>query len=76
MNKQNYIVFTYRYMWKTKDNKNVFNVKFVTGAVEEHKRFMGLLQKDENVISATRIYVNEINVSLTEQHEFVKKETK
>lgn len=70
-------IYTYRYIWKTNDSKkDMFNVKYITGAEVEHKAFMGKLQKDETVVSATRIYVNEINVSLTEQYEFIKKEKK
>ena len=37
---------------------------------------MGMLQANENVVSASRIYVSEINVTLTEQHEIVEKEKK
>ena len=78
MKKENQnVVYTYRYIWKVKDaKKDMFNVKYVTGLEEEQKRFMGMLQANENVVSASRIYVSEINVTLTEQHEIVKKEKK
>lgn len=74
--KKDYVVYNYRYTWRTKDNEKEFYVKFFIGTEEEHKRFMGNLLKDENVVVATRIYINEVNVSLTEQHEFIKKEKK
>lgn len=70
-------VYTYRYIWKSKDaKKDMFNVKYVTGSEQEQLRFMGMLQSNENIVCASRIYVSEINVSLTEQHEIVKKEKK
>lgn len=70
-------VYLYRYIWKVKDAKNgMFNVKYVSGVEEEQKKFMGMLQANENVVCASRIYVSEINVTLTEQHEIVKKEKK
>lgn len=70
-------VFTYRYIWKVKEaKKDMFNVKYITGVKQEHDKFMSMLRNDENVITASRIYVNEINVTLTEQHEIVKKEMK
>lgn len=74
--KKDCIVYNYRYTWRTKDNEKQFFVKFFVGTEDEHKAFMHGLLKDENVIVATRIYVNEVNVSLTEQHEFIKKEKK
>ena len=76
-NKKNEMtVYNYRYTWKVKDNEKQFFVKFFVGTEEEHKKFMSSLIQDENVIVATRIYINEVNVSLTEQHEFIKKEQK
>ena len=74
MKKQENIVYTYRYIWKNKAGK--FCVKFICGAEEEHKVFMGKLQSSEEVVTATRIYVNEINVDMIEQHEFIKREVK
>lgn len=74
---ENMTVYTYRYIWKLKDEKEgKFNVKYLTGVTEEHKQFMGRIQQDESVVSCARIYVSEVNVSLTEQHEIVKKEKK
>lgn len=76
-NKNENTIYTYRYIWKTKDQKkDMFNVKYVTDVENVHKVFMKTLQDTENVVCASRIYVNEINVSLTEQHEIVKKEQK
>ena len=70
-------VYLYRYIWKVKDAKDgIFNVKYISGTEEEQKKFMGVLQANENVVSASRIYVSEINVMLTEQHEIVKREKK
>ena len=78
MKKENQnIVYNYRYIWKLKDSKkDMFNVKYIAGTEEEQKRFMSMLINDENVVCASRIYVSEINVLLTEQHENVKKEKK
>lgn len=71
------VIYTYRYIWKVKETKkDFFNVKYITGTEDEQKRFMSALINDETVICASRIYVNEINISLTEQHEIVKKERK
>lgn len=72
--KENSIVYTYRYIWKNQDNK--LCVKFVCGQEAEHKAFMGKLLQSDEVVTATRIYVNEINVNMIEQHEFIKKEKK
>lgn len=70
-------VYTYRYIWKSKDSKkDLYNVKYITGAKVEHDNFMSKIVNDENVVSCSRIYVSEVNISLTEQHEIVKKERK
>ena len=75
--KQDYVVYTYRYIWKEKENKDgLFNVKYITGSTIEHKNFMSRLLENEQIVCASRIYVGEVNVSLTEQHEIVKKEQK
>lgn len=77
MKKQENVVYTYRYIWREQNAKDgVFNVKYITGTVGEHKRFMGSLETSEDIVTAARIYVGEVNVSLTEQHEIIKKEKK
>lgn len=76
-NKNENTIYTYRYIWKTKDaKKDMFNVKYITDVEKMHNTFMKALQDSDNVLCATRIYISEVNVSLTEQHEIVKKEKK
>lgn len=76
MKNQN-IVYTYRYIWRDVNApKDKFCVKYVTGAEIEHKNFMAKLLQEDSVVCASRIYVSEVNVSLTEQHEIIKKERK
>lgn len=76
-NKNENTIYTYRYIWKTKDaKKDMFNVQYITDVEKKHDIFMKTLQTSDNVLCASRIYVSEINVSLTEQHEIVKKEKK
>lgn len=74
MKKQDCIIYTYRYIWKNNDGK--FCVKFISGTEDEHKSFIGKLTASEEVVTATRIYINEVNVNLIEQHEFIKREKK
>lgn len=76
-NKNENTIYTYRYIWKTKDaKKDMFNVKYITDVEKSHETFMQVLRDNDSVVCASRIYVSEVNVSLTEQHEIVKKEKK
>lgn len=72
--KQPIKVYTYRYMWKNKDNG--LCVKFITGVVQEHNQFMDILMKDENIVSALREYVNEIDYSFIGWSQAIKEENK
>lgn len=68
------IVYTYRYIWKTKDGK--LHVKFMTEPQEIHAGFQTAILKDENIVSCMREYVHEINFEYLGFTEPVKTEEK
>lgn len=68
------VVYTFRYMWKDKQDK--LCVKFITDIEEAHIRFMEALKADENVVSALREYVSEVNFARLGLINEVKKEEK
>lgn len=68
------IVYTYRYMWKTKDGK--LCVKFLTDVNENHVQFQQAIKDDENVVSCFREYVSEVNFAYIGFTESVKEELK
>lgn len=68
------VVYTFRYMWKDKENK--LCVKFITDIEEAHIKFMEALKADENVVSALREYVSEVNFARLGFIDEVKKEEK
>lgn len=70
------VIYTYRYMWKSKTAGGKYCIQIVSGLEQEHKEFMAKLNSNEDVLCATRIYLHEINVLYSEQHEIVKKEEK
>lgn len=72
--KQPIKVFTYRYMWKCKDDG--LRVKFLTGIEQEHNQFMDILMKDDDIVSALREYVNEIDYSFIGWSQAIKEENK
>lgn len=65
-------VTAYRYIWKNIDGK--FCVKIIVGTDEEHKNFMSKLNTSKEVVCASRLYLHEICLNYTEQHEIIKKE--
>ena len=68
------IVYTYRYIWKTKDGN--LCVKFLTDVQEAHAKFQQAIKDDVNIVSCMREYVNEINFAYLGFTEEVKKEEK
>lgn len=67
-------VYAYKYIWKTKDDK--LCVKFVTDTQEGQALFQKYLRENEDIISAMREYVYEINfayINFTEPVKEVKK---
>lgn len=69
----NTVVYTYRYIWKSKAADGKYCVQIVSGVEQEHKEFMARLNSNDDVLCASRIYLHEINVLFTEQHETIKK---
>lgn len=70
------VIYTYRYMWKSKAANGKYCIQIVSGVEQEHKEFMSKLNANDDVLCASRIYLHEINVLYTEQHEIIKKEEK
>lgn len=68
------LVYTYRYIWKTKDEK--LCVKYVTGPQEEHAMFQKSIKENESILSCLREYINEVNFAYIGFTEEVKKEKK
>lgn len=68
------IVYTYRYIWKTKDGR--LCVKFLTDVQEAHKTFQTNILKDDNIVSCAREYMHEINFNYIGFTESVKVEEK
>ena len=72
--KQTIILYTYRYIWKTKDGK--LCIKFLTEPQEGHMKFQTSINEDVNIVSCVREYVNEINFEYLGFTEPVKNEVK
>lgn len=73
-NKDTIVVYTYRYMWKTKDGN--LCVKFLTEPQEGHMKFQTALREDPSIVSAMREYVSEVNFAFLGFTEPVKEEKK
>lgn len=71
---ENQLVYTYRYIWKDKDNK--LFVRYVTDSMDGHKRFIENVTDDINVVSCMREYVSEVNLAYIGFTEKVKEEIK
>lgn len=67
-------VYAYKYIWKTKDDK--LCVKYVTDTQEGHAMFQKHLRDNEEVVSAMREYLYEINFAYLNFTEPVKEEKK
>lgn len=72
--KDTVILYTYRYFWKQKDGK--LCVKFITGPQEEHAQFQNRLRDNNNIESAMREYVSQVNLAYLGFTEEVKKQIK
>lgn len=68
------ILYTYRYIWKTKAGK--LCVKYLTDVQEAHKDFQTAILNDDNILSCAREYINEINFNYLGFTEPVKEEKK
>lgn len=66
-------IFTYRYMWKTKDSEHI-QVKYISDVTKAHTVFRDNLQKDENVVSAMCEYIGEIDPLVIAYTDIIKKE--
>lgn len=71
---QTVIVYTYRYFFKQKDGK--LCVKFLTEPLAGHEKFMQTLKKDDNIVSAAREYVSEVNFAYLGYSDTFKSEKK
>ena len=74
MKNKNTKIYEYRYIWLTIEKKCC--VKYIVGTEAEHSAFMAKLKESSEVEKASRSYISEIDVSMTEQHEIVKGEKK
>lgn len=73
--KSTIVLYTYRYIWK--DISGKLCVKILTEPQEGHKLFQERIQKDDNIVSCMREYVNEVNfeyLGFTEPVKIEKKE--
>lgn len=70
----NIIVYTYRYIWKTKAGN--LCVKFITDCQEAHARFQTAINNDDSIVSCMREYVSEVNFAYIGFTESVKEEKK
>lgn len=68
------VVYTYRYFFKQKNGQ--LCVKFITDVLDGHERFIKALQADDNIVSAAREYVSEVNFAYLGFSETFKKEIK
>lgn len=57
--KNTVIVFTYKYMWQTKDGQ--ICVKYLTEPLQGHDEFMKRIKEDKMIKSAFREYVSQID---------------
>lgn len=67
-------IYCYKYLWRNKENK--ICIKFVTDTQEGHALFQKHLRESEDIISAMREYVHEINFAYINFTEPVKEEKK
>lgn len=65
------VIYTYRYIWLMKDNDKL-NVRIISGVKEEHEQFVKVLQENKLVEKASRVYVNEYDVTKMDDYEPVK----
>lgn len=72
--KQTIILYTYRYIFKTKDGKVC--IKYLTDVQEAHKTLQTQILNNENIVSCVREYVNEVNFEYVGYTESVKEEKK
>lgn len=68
-------IFTYRYMWKTKDSEHI-QVKYISDVTKAHTAFRECLQKDDNVLSAMCEYIGEVDPLVIAYTDIIKKEVK
>lgn len=73
-NRDTFILKEYKYIWKTK--KGGLCVKYITDTDGAHEEFMKALRESEDVVSAVREYVSEINMAYFGYTKEVKKEEK
>lgn len=74
-NKQTTYIYTYRYMWQSK-NTNDICVKVLSGVPEEHARFIKSINESADVVKCTRVYMSQCDVEKLEQYENIKTENK
>lgn len=68
---ENNKIYTYRYIWLMKDNDKL-NVRIISGVKEEHEQFVKVLHENKAVEKASRVYVNEYDVTKMDDYEPVK----
>lgn len=67
------VLFTYRYLFKSKDNPDSVGVKYLTDTEEGLKRLDDCIRSDENIISCLREYIDQVDCSLIGFTEGIKK---
>lgn len=73
--KDTVIVFTYKYVWQTKDGK--LCVKYLTEPLQGHDEFMKRIKEDSMIKAAYREYVSQVDfayLGVTETFKTKKKE--
>lgn len=53
------VAYCYRYFFKKKDE--TLSCEIVTGSMNRHSEFMQVLRNDENIVSAYREYLHEVD---------------
>lgn len=73
-NKDTIIVYTYKYVWQTKDGK--LCVKYVTEPLQAHAQFIKDIQNESNVVACYREYISEVNFAFINFTECIKEKDK
>lgn len=68
------VIYTYRYFWKTKDGR--LNVKILTDVENVHNTFIDIFKNDDNILSCTREYLGEVDLSMIGYTDTFKTEVK
>lgn len=68
-------IYAYRFLWREKENSSLC-VKVVCGSMEEIQSFENAAISSENIVSASKEYLYEIDLEKMSNQEMIKKEEK